>query len=63
MTEQVPENPHTAFVTWMFAEASNNPSDILAGVHKKCVVDNSPANRYANPDKACRLIPMKWTKR
>lgn len=25
MTEQVPENPHTAFVTWMFAEASHNP--------------------------------------
>ena len=21
MTEQVPENPHTAFVNWMFAEA------------------------------------------
>ena len=46
-----------------YQHASNNPSDILAGVHKKCVVDNSPANRYANPDKACRLIPMKWTKR
>lgn len=44
-----------------FKDRLNNPSDPLAGTHKRCASDRrNPKARYTNPDLACRFNPSRW---
>lgn len=34
--------------------------DPLSGKYRVCALDTNPGARYANPDLACRLVPIRW---